>query len=292
MGKIFYVPQNIAEAATFLALAFALVALLITVFLIIRPRPHGTEVKLLGSLMVLALAFAANNWGVFALSIFIIATIVTELDFLEKLAAIFWNRDKYWEYRIQSAAANEFAEKRAKEIEADLAAEEGVIDTDNTVAQPSLKKILVDFAQTSVAFERAVLDALKPERGPISPARIFPQLKVSSDLGSVYIDAVIESADVRFVVEIKYLKRPSGLVNALHQIERGLMAYRNYLRERRIHDRVVPVLVVPDALNAPSLFRNVLPILKFDQQASRFTNVDQFLKAVDTVAPNALWLQD
>lgn len=287
-----YVPQNIAEAATLLALAFASVALLITGILIFWPRPHGIEVKLLGSLMVLALAFAANNWGVYALSTFIVATIVTELDFLEKLAAIFWNRNKYWEYRIQSAAATEFEAKRTKEVEADLASEGRGIAPDKIVAQPPYQSSLANIRRASMAFERAVLDALQPGRGPISPARIFPELKISSDLGSVLLDAVIESADVRFVVEIKYLRRPSGLLNALHQIERGLMAYRNYLRERRIHDRVVPVLVVPDALNSPSLFRDVLPILKFDQEASRFTNVDQFFKAVEMVEPNALWLQD
>ena len=98
-----YLPTDMNSAATALATLNAVSALLITILLIFWPRPHTSAIKLLGSLMVLTLAFSSNNAGVYALAIFIVATLVTELDFLEKLAAIFWNREKYWEYRLKKA---------------------------------------------------------------------------------------------------------------------------------------------------------------------------------------------
>jgi len=57
--------------------------------------------------MVLAMAFASNHWAVYALAIFITATLVTELEFLERLAAIFWGRDKYFEFLKGKATASE-----------------------------------------------------------------------------------------------------------------------------------------------------------------------------------------
>lgn len=89
---------SIESAATVAALVFAAVSLLCSTSWIFWPRPHTASVKLIGSLMVLAMAFAANHWAVYALAIFITATLVTELEFLERLAAIFWGRDKYFDY--------------------------------------------------------------------------------------------------------------------------------------------------------------------------------------------------
>lgn len=57
--------------------------------------------KLIGSFFILSLAFAADNWFVYTISLIIIATLVTELEFLEKLMALLWNREKYWEYLLK-----------------------------------------------------------------------------------------------------------------------------------------------------------------------------------------------
>lgn len=56
---------------------------------------------LVGSLFIVTLALVANNWFVYALSIIIIATLVTELEFLEKVMSLLWDRKYYWDYRIQ-----------------------------------------------------------------------------------------------------------------------------------------------------------------------------------------------
>lgn len=97
-------------------------------------KDRNSVVKLIGSALVLALAFAANNAFTYGLAIFIVATLVTDLDFLEKLAALFWNRDKYWEYQLQKQTRADAEAKAAKEANAILA--EGS-DNDTDTSAPS-----------------------------------------------------------------------------------------------------------------------------------------------------------
>ena len=73
---------------------------------------------------MLSLAFAANNVWTYALSIFIVATLVTELQFLEKLAAMFTNRDKYWDYLAQKSTPEQAQQKAAFEAVQEATAEE------------------------------------------------------------------------------------------------------------------------------------------------------------------------
>lgn len=88
-----------------------------------------SKVKLIGSGLVLSLAFAANNVWTYGLSIFIVATLVTELQFLEKLAAMFTNRDKYWDYLAQKSTPEQAAQKAALEAVEAVQAEEAYEDS-------------------------------------------------------------------------------------------------------------------------------------------------------------------
>ncbi len=106
---------DIRKVAALATAIFGAVALVIASIRIFWPASHTTSTKLLGSLMVLALSFAANDAAVYGLAIFIVATLVTDLDFLEKLAALFWNRDKYWDYRLKQASRQELEEKARRD---------------------------------------------------------------------------------------------------------------------------------------------------------------------------------
>jgi hypothetical protein len=239
--------------------------------------------------MVLAVAFAANQWAVYALSIFIVATLITELDFLEKLAAIFWNREKYWEYRIQKAAEAEVETKRQEEVQIELspgpAAQPSRTLTEPVPARPPVARII----QSAMSFEKFVLDAIRSGRAPFSPARTSSHVKISSDFGNGLIDAVVETPGVSFVIEIKHVRQLSGSTKILNQMHDLVLYYRSYLRERRVNDFVFPVLVVPDALEVPPALceRGVL-ILKFNTQSGEFTNQEQFLNAVETMKRDAV----
>lgn len=277
---------KIGPVASVLSAGFAVVGLIIASICIFLPRAQSVSIKLLGSLMVLALAFAANNGFVYSLAIFIVATLVTDLDFLEKIAALFWNRDKYWEYRMVQANPSEVEARVTSEAEREVEAE----SSPATVAKPDEVRegrdssAIKSFVADAISFERAVQHALVAGQGPFSPAKINTNRKLmSSSGGAIELDAIIETPTADYVVEIKYSKRPHVLLNALAATERGVRAYRAYLNERGIAKEVIPVAVLPTSVSAPSLFRGVMPVLKFDSAEQKFVNREEFLEAVRAI---------
>lgn len=115
--------SDISGASAFLAQVFGVMGLgwmLVCSFI----SADSSRIKLIGSGLVLSLAFAANNVWTYALSIFIVATLVTELQFLEKLAAMFTNRDKYWDYLAQKSTPEQAQQKAAFEAVQEATAEE------------------------------------------------------------------------------------------------------------------------------------------------------------------------
>lgn len=276
---------KITAVSSALAAGFSIVGLVVAICNFFS-RSQIVSIKLLGSLMVLALAFAANSAVVYFLAIFIVATLVTDLDFLEKIAAIFWNRDKYWEYRmVQIPPADvkaRVASEAQQEVEAERAAatETEVEPTKIEEGQaPSIKSFVTD----AISFERAVTQALAAGKGPFTPARINANRRLRSSSGNVEFDAIVETPAADYVVEIKYSKRPHVLLNALAMVERGVRAYRAYLDERGIEKEVVPVAIIPAGVSAPSLFQDVLPILRFDSTKHEFVNQEEFLAAVGSM---------
>lgn len=274
---------KIAAVSSTLSAGFALFCLIVTTIILFLPSPRSVSIKLLGSLMVLALAFAANNVVVYSLAIFIVATLVTDLDFLERIAALFWNRDKYWEYRMGTVSPSEVKARVTSEAQQEVEAER----TTTTESKPDLERsdpsAIKSFVADALSFERAVQNALAAGRGPFSPARISTNRKLLSSSGSVELDAIIETPSADLVVEIKYSKRPHALVNALAAVERGVAAYRRYLNERGVLKEVIPVAVIPADVSAPSLFRGVMPVLRFDSVKQKFVNEEEFLGAVRTL---------
>ena len=91
----------------------------------------------------------------------------------------------------------------------------------------------------------------------------------------------METPGTHYVVEVKYAKRPSGLINAMDQLRLSIPIYRNYLLERGITANVLPVAIVPSDVNAPDLFRDWLLVLKFDMNSHQFTNETEFTKAIE-----------
>lgn len=276
---------KINSVASALSAGFALVGLIIATICIFFPRAQTVSIKLLGSLMVLALAFAANNGFVYSLAIFIVATLVTDLDFLEKIAALFWNRDKYWEYRMGQATPSEVEARVASEAKQEIEAE----GSTSTEAKPEEVRegrdpsAIRSFVADAMSFERAVHHALIAGQGPFAPAKINTNRKLLSSSGAIVLDAIIETPTVDYVVEIKYSKRLHVLLNALATAERGVRAYRAYLNERGVVKEVIPVAVIPASVSAPSLFRGVLPVLQFDNAEQQFVNQEKFLEAVQTL---------
>lgn len=276
---------KIAAVASTLSAGFALVGLIVAAVCIFFPRPQSVSIKLLGSLMVLALAFGANNGFVYSLAIFIVATLVTDLDFLEKIAALFWNRDKYWEYRMGQTTPSEVKARVTNEAQQEVAAESSVPSETGIEEAPERpdQNAITLFVANAISFERAVQNALIAGKAPFPSSKINTNRKLLSSSGAVELDAIIETPTADYVVEIKYSKRPHVLLNALAQAERGVSAYRAYLNERGIVKEVIPVAVIPAGVSSPSVFRGVMPVLQYDSAEQKFVNQQEFLEAVQTV---------
>lgn len=90
---------NMNSLSPLLACVLAVGAMFAAICCVFRPPQQISSIKLIGSLMVLTLAFAANDSLTYPLAIFILATQMTNLDFLENLAALFTKDKEYWNQR-------------------------------------------------------------------------------------------------------------------------------------------------------------------------------------------------
>jgi hypothetical protein len=87
------------QVAPLLAAVLAIGAMLSAICCVFRPPQQVSSIKLLGCLMVLSLTFAANDGVTYPLAIFILATQMTNLGFLENLAALFTKDKDFWQQR-------------------------------------------------------------------------------------------------------------------------------------------------------------------------------------------------
>jgi hypothetical protein len=79
-----------------------------------KHRSHAT--KLFAIMTVVSLAFFSSHWGTYFAAIFIVATAVTELDFLQNLAAIISKDKNYFDYRKEALSKEQNIKRKAEEI--------------------------------------------------------------------------------------------------------------------------------------------------------------------------------
>lgn len=88
-------------------------------------RSHSTRLFALS--LVATLALFANHWAVFFASVFIVATAVTELEFLQNLAAIIRKDENYFKYRKEVLSSEDVTKRTSSEVlEAEEATEQEV----------------------------------------------------------------------------------------------------------------------------------------------------------------------
>lgn len=271
--------------AALIAALFAIVALVITVPIIIRDKgPLATQ--LLGSLLVIAISFSAHNPVVYTISVFVIATLVTELQFLEKIAALIWNRKEYWNYLIGAASKEEVESKAKAEAEAELLkaetegldeaeAVEDVDEEPEGIAETELPDPVQNSHElmlSALEFEKSALDCLERNKIPFSYNQFKTEVRITSGSRSYVIDGIIETRGVHYLIEVKNIKRPSSLVYAVSQIQSYKTAYENYLNERKLTVAVQPIIIIPDSVNISGQFRGI-PIVKFNNSSQEFSNL-------------------
>lgn len=87
----------------YLGAILILIMLCTKAFFFFRKKNYSSEkssfIPLIGVSFISALTVIANNSFIYAIALIIVATLITELEFLEKLMALLWNRKDYWQFQ-------------------------------------------------------------------------------------------------------------------------------------------------------------------------------------------------
>jgi len=239
----------------------------LSIFPLFRSQ-RGTAIKVFGGLLVAGIGFSAANPWIYPIAIFIVATLVTELEFLEKLAAIVWNRKEYWQYLISKASPSEIKRK----IEQDVR------------STPELKASNVqdsrrDLVKNAIAFEKAVLAALSSTDNPFNADKIEKEVSITGEGHRLIVDAIAHTPDTAYVIEVKASDSLGIFNRGVAQLRMYANAFDRYSQERGIVRRIVPVLIVPSSSNLPDVRADVA-ILKFDKSTGSFTNLNEVGKLI------------
>ena len=268
-----------------IASLFAAAGLIVAIALMIK-NDRKFVTQLLGAILVVSISFSAHSTVVYTISVFVIATLVTELQFLEKIAALIWNRKEYWNYLSEYASKEDIEAKASAEVDIELAKEDvsgadeveavenieqlptGINDIEKATPSLDRKHMLLNALQ----FESSVLSAIDKGKIPFPYDYFRKEVRLNARGRDSIIDGIIETQGVHYLIEIKNITRLSSLVNAVHQVEAYKEIYENYLKERKIRATVQPLIIVPESVNFPNVFKGV-PVAKYNSKLQEFENL-------------------
>lgn len=130
-------------------------------------------------------------------------------------------------------------------------------------------------------FHAAALQAVRSGRSPIKFDTFNEELVLDDGRTRDLLDALASTPETHYVIEIKYLLRPSAMLDAAAQLLALARQYREYITQRRVYVDIVPVLIVPSSVNVPIDRLRFIPVLKYDAEEKSFVNADQFRKMVE-----------
>jgi len=269
----------------------ALISLVIGILLVVpslRERNTDKNAKrFCGAFLLLALAFDANSAWVYSIAVFVVATLITELDFLSNLAAISWNRP----WAIQRPAS-------AEEIQAKL--EEDVVKADDLEPVPGVVQgITSELPELQAStetksrrnfnlshaseFEKAVLEELA-QTGLFDHMQSETAITVVSSPNPITVlDGIGFVGPKRFVIEIKM--RVSNWKQVENQVRLGINAFLNTAEmKRRLVKAPVRGIIVTNAKDyAGDRISSDIAVLYFDENTKSFTNFNQVRSWVRSV---------
>lgn len=305
--------SDITHAAPILAQIFGFTGLAwMVVYSIISDG--SSKIKLIGSGLVLSLAFASNNVWTYALSIFIVATLVTELQFLEKLAAMFTNRDKYWDYLTKHSTPEQSEQKAILEA---INAQEESLHTENSVkakddqskaskgssaaeqdldggqkksnteqfsnAKASLQDdiskgfpaTIASRAKEILKFEKQALDALKIYSKRFKNASLQENMRFSARGFELEVDAILSTTIVDYVVEVTNSRSAPSLVKNQLKLKELVSKYTLLLEMAGKGKRVSGILILPQGVWHPDYPSMGLMVLELDAQSGKLRKVSE-----------------
>lgn len=220
------IPDNYSSFIASITLVVAIICLFISFSE--KQKSHST--KIFSIMLVASLSLFSAHWATYFAAIFIVATAVTELEFLQNLAAIIRKDENYFNYKKEALSKTENIRRKAEEaLEEEFTAESESDQTETQTTKIDLSQIqeLSRASRMRLSFEveEKALNYLEGEFGQIERG-----VRFRKDGKTVEFDGVITKKDGRenTVFEVKWSRNSDHtfmLVNhslrfAQEQIER------------------------------------------------------------------------
>ncbi|CAG1065757.1 hypothetical protein BAC1_01346 [uncultured bacterium] len=252
----YFVPNSFIETLAGLIICLALVLGFVSLIPVLRSH----AIRLLALFVVAALSLFSNHWSTYFAGIFIIATAVTELEFLQNLAAIIRGNKDYFDYKKETLSIEQQQKKIEKEQE--LISQQGIEGVDEAAAgPPTIKSYRATISAVHpnidklMTVEEKALDKMeeyykaKIERG-VRISRKGKHIELDGIIPSVVDDMVSEK-----IIEVKYLRSPNNFAtirNIFPKMEDLARAYSEITNKiAKIH--IVLVVEGEEELNEKQL---------------------------------------
>jgi len=190
------------------------------------------SVKLLALFIVVSLALFSNHVITYLVSIFIVATAVTTLEFLQNIAAIIRNNKEYFKYKKISLSEEKIKNKIKKENQ-ELDENEEIATKDKKTDLLDTEKQFIDINRI-FSLELKALDEMELYFGK----KIERGICIKNKQKKLELDGLIESgvddiiADK--IIEVKYLKDKKsfyGIKNIFQKLENIVSNYNFITRK-------------------------------------------------------------
>ena len=229
------IPNSFVEA-----LAGSLVLAAIVVGAIsLMPSLRAHSLRLMALLFVGSLSLFSNHWSTYFASIFVIATAVTELEFLQNLAAIIRGNKEYFDFKKETLTHTQREEKVAREQEEISKASEnrkqGDVKAAHTKSAPEITFQRAPEIGKILQYESKALERVEKylgnsiERNVLVKGSDGRQIELDGLIPSVVDDMVPEK-----IIEVKFIKSPNDLARILKlfpRIENMGRTYRSITKK-------------------------------------------------------------
>lgn len=225
------VPSSFIEALGGGVMLFASIFLMTSLIPCIRS--HST--RLLALLLVVGLALFSNHPATYFAALFIVATAVTELEFLQNLAAIIRGNKEYFQYKMEHLS-REQVEKKVEKEQAQLAKEEK-----GTVSTPAPTPVNV---RRIVELEREAMKRLELYFGESIQRNVRVAIGARHFEFDGLIPSVLDDMKAETLIEVKYLRHPRYFTQFARNFSSVEQLARMYMKARNKIAKLHLVLIV------------------------------------------------
>ncbi len=195
--------------------------------------------KLLAICLVSGLSFLSGHPATYFAAIFIIATAVTELEFLQNLAAIIRGNKDYFDYKTQQLTSAQKKERLANELSeseglnTSIATGSGSNAVNSTESERIVDRVFMA--------EKRALDFLEQKIN----RRIGRNLRFETKDRFVELDGIVDDGQ-QFpeIVEVKYIQVNANIVSLKRIIEQGVEKLHRYNKLARQSASLIVVFLL------------------------------------------------